>query len=454
MSRLDLRGRVTLATVAALGLGLVVLSVAINVLLSSRLSADASTVLRDRADAQLATLTTTRGRVHVVETPHDDALDEQAWVVTADGRTLVRSPARPDVQRAAAALASVDHPVERTVGEHVRLLAEPAYGRDGRRRIGTVVVGVSLLPYEHTERIALVGTIALDLFVLAAAALLVRRAVGAALRPVAEMTQRAADWSEHDLHRRFDMGPPRDELTGLAATLDGLLGRIDAVLRHEQRFSAEMAHELRTPLSGVRAEAELALRPGAAEGELREALERVLAGTDRMATAIETLLTAARGDAATSAGACDPYPPVSEVAESMRQAAAAHDVAIEVDGAPGAVSVGADAQVVAQAIHPLLDNAVRHAATSVHVRFRTDGGEVVVAVEDDGPGIAARDVERIFQPGATSGAGAGLGLPLARRLARACGGDVRGVPIAGGGGRFELRLPGTAVGRSGSVQAP
>jgi two-component system, OmpR family, sensor kinase len=451
VTRLDLRGRVTLATILALGLGLVVLSVAINLLLSSQLSADASTVLRDRGDAQLATLTTTkRGGLHVVEAPRDEPLDTQAWVF-ADGRTRVRSPARPEVERAAAALATVNRPVERTIGEHVRLLAEPAYARDGRR-IGTVVVGLSLLPYEHTEQIALIGTIVLDLFVLMAAALLVRRSVGAALRPVAEMTERAADWSERDLHRRFDMGPPRDELTGLAATLDGLLARIDSVLRHEQRFSAEMAHELRTPLSGVRAEAELALRPGAADGELREALERVLAGTDRMAAVIETLLTTARGDAAGKAGACDPYPPVSKVAESVRQAAAAHGVAIELDGEPGRLSVGADAQVVAQAVHPLLDNAVRHASGAVQVRFRTDGGQVVVAVVDDGPGVAGADVERIFQPGATSGGGAGLGLPLARRLARACGGDVCGVPHAGGGGHFELRLPGSAVRRSGTIQ--
>src|SRR4029079_6118700 len=103
-------------------------------------------------------------------------------------------------------------------------------------------------------------TVILARFVLRAGALAARRAVGAALRPVAEMTERAAHWSENDLHRRFGLGPPRDELTALAAQLDRLLRRIHPDLRHEQRFSAEMAHELRTPLAGVRAEAELALR--------------------------------------------------------------------------------------------------------------------------------------------------------------------------------------------------
>ena len=73
------------------------------------------------------------------------------------------------------------------------------------------------------------------------------------------MTAEAEDWGAHDLDRRFGMGPPRDELTGLAATLDGLLARIAASRRHEQRFAAEVAHELRTPLAGIRGRAELAI---------------------------------------------------------------------------------------------------------------------------------------------------------------------------------------------------
>ena len=102
------------------------------------------------------------------------------------------------------------------MGERFRLRAEPAFvGAGSGRRVGTVVVAVSLAPYEHTERIARYSTLLLDLFVLAAGVLLVRFAVGKALQPVADMTTRAAEWSEHDLDRRFDLGPPRDELTAL-----------------------------------------------------------------------------------------------------------------------------------------------------------------------------------------------------------------------------------------------
>ena len=90
------------------------------------------------------------------------------------------------------------------------------------------------------------------------------------------MTRQAADWSEHDLDRRFALGPARDELTQLASTLDGLLERLAASLRHEQRLSAEISHELRTPLASIVAEAQYALRHGRQTDESRATLEHIL----------------------------------------------------------------------------------------------------------------------------------------------------------------------------------
>ncbi len=436
---MSLRGRITLASIVALGAALVILTVAINLLLAYRLDADASAVLRSRADAQRSTLDVSDGGLRVEDVPSDQSLDEQTWVFAASGAVVERAKrVGADVQRTAFLLAGATVPRERTVGGRVRLRAEPVYGIGGAR-LGTVVVGLSLVPYRHTKSITLLGTLVLDLFVLLGSVLMARRAVGAALRPVAGMTAQAAEWSELDLHRRFGLGPPRDELTGLAATLDGFLGRIDAMVRREQRFSAEMAHELRTPLSGVRAEAELALRADAGDADRRDALVRVLAGTDRMEAAIETLLTTARNDAAPSAGSCDPYLPVAEVVDALRPGAAAHGVTVAVGGEPGHAAASADAHVVAQAVHPLLENATRHARSRVDVAIGAVGGEVVVAVRDDGEGVAEADAERIFGPGETTAGGAGLGLSLARRLARSCGGEV--VVVPGRGGLFELRVP-------------
>ena len=428
---MSLRTRVTLSTVGVLGVALIVISIGFNLLLADRLSADASTVLASRADAMAATVDTAGGGVRLREAPDDAALDAHAWVFDASGRTLTRSPASPRLARAVQALAHVSRRTEADPTEHIRLLARPV-GRDA-----VVVVGVSMDPYRHTERLAGAGTLVLAVFVLLFGALAARRAVGAALRPVADMTTTAAEWSETDLHRRFSLGPPRDELTGLAATLDGLLGRIDAALRHEQRFSAEVAHELRTPLSGVRGEAELALRSGTGDAELRAALEAVLAGTDRMATVIDTLLAAARSDAAR--GSSDPVAAARAAQQLVRSEAEAGGRRIVVRAPSEPLSVGAGEDVLTGALHPLLENAVRHAAARVEISVARENGGVVIAVADDGAGIAAEDAERIFEPGFSGAGGAGLGLPLARRLARSAGGDVIAVPQHGG--RLELRLP-------------
>jgi signal transduction histidine kinase len=439
MRRLDLRDRVTLATALVLALGLAVLTLGVYLLLSHQLDQDVSARLRERADAQRALVTVARGRVVVRDVADDGALDDQAWVF-ADGHVVRRPPASPAVQRAADALVDVDGATERSLDERLRFRAEPAYAPGGRRRIGTVVVGASLVPYEHTERIALLGALVLDAFVLAAGVLLARRAVGRALQPVAAMTRRAADWSEHDLDRRFELGPPRDELTALSATLDGLLARIASSLRHEQRFSAEMAHELRTPLSGVRGEAELALRTPGMSAEVREALERILHGTDRMERVIETLLTVARSDAELARGSSDARAGAARAIDALLAAAGQAGAALSFTPPAIPLRVGADEDAVAQALQPLLENAIRHASSTVSVTLARADGAVEIAVRDDGDGLGGAGAEELFEPGHSGVGGAGLGLPLARRLARACGGDVT-ADAAAPGGRFVLRLP-------------
>jgi signal transduction histidine kinase len=427
----SLRNRVTLGTVLVLGAGLAVISLALNLLLVGRLSADASAVLASRAAAVVTTVDTRDGRLRLRDAPDDQSLDQHTWIFAAGGAVVERSPVSGRLARAVQSLARVRRPTETNPTEHIRLLARPV------GRAGVVVVGVSMDPYRHTERLAVAGTLVLDLFVLLAGALVARRAVGLALRPVADMTATAAKWSEHDLHRRFGLGPPRDELTALAATLDALLGRIDAALRHEQRFSAEMAHELRTPLSNVRGEAELALRARRTNAQLRAALEAVLAGTDRMATVIDTLLAAARSDAVR--GSADAVAAARAAERLVRPEADAHRRRVVLRAEAEPLPVGAGADVVTGALHPLLENAVRHAAGAVEVDVARHDGQVVIAVRDDGAGIAPADAERIFEPGVSDAGGAGLGLPLARRLARSAGGDVVAVPQDGG--RVELRLP-------------
>jgi signal transduction histidine kinase len=443
MSRLTLRGRVTLAAVLVLAAGLAGLAVLFNVLLANSLDSDASAVLRNRAAAQVATIDLSHGGVRAGEGPNDAALDRDAWVF-ADGRVVEKpAVASAAATRAAGDLAAVTRPTDRTLDQNIRLRAVPVRGRDGARR-GTVVVAVSLVPYEHIRHIALVGTAILSFLLLVATAIAVRWSVRSALRPIAEMTARAADWSEHDLHRRFHLGPPRDELTTLAATFDGLLRRIEAVLRHEQRFSAELAHELRTPLTGLRGESELALLRPELDAESRTAFERVLESSRRMESVIEALLASARAELTGAARSCDPLPAVREAIGAVENVARSRDVEVQLAEPLSSLVVDADPAVVTRALYPLLENGVRHARHSVHIAVLPDDDGVTVAVSDDGPGLQGRDPDSVFAPGMSSSGGAGLGLPLARRLARSCGGDV--VAEANGGGRFDLRLPGGVAG--------
>ena len=134
-----------------------------------------------------------------------------------------------------------------------------------------------------------------SLLVVAVAA---RWLLGAALRPVARMTRQAAEWSEHDLDRRFALGAPHDELTELAATLDSLLDRVAASLRHEQRFSAELSHELRTPLARDRRRGRARAPPRArSRTEYRARARVVLRNADQLARTIDALVAAAQHEA-------------------------------------------------------------------------------------------------------------------------------------------------------------
>jgi two-component system OmpR family sensor kinase len=437
MSRMRIRDRVTIAAAITLAIGLAVLTVAVTLLVAARLDSDSSSVLRTRASAVLTTLAIDHDRIRVREPPNDELLDRDTWVF---GRTraVERPDSAPRTQAAADALAHTRRTSTRTVGQ-TKLLAVPVAG-SGHRRAGTVVVGLSLVPYRHTLHIALGGMILLDLFVLLVGSLVARRAVGVALRPVADMTAKAADWSDHDLDQRFGLGAPRDELTGLSATLDALLARIGASIRREQRFSAEVAHELNTPLSGLRAEAELALRPDAGIDEMRTALRQVMRGTDRMAAVIGTLLSAARTNADHSPGASNSVEALHIAVEAFAGRASDGGITISTHLPERSPLVGAESEMVVQALSPLLDNAILHATHEVRVTLGRDDGEVVFQVLDDGPGIGAAGRDRIFEPGASDHGSAGLGLPLARRLARACAGDVT-LAASDAGACFELRIP-------------
>ena len=436
------RTRLLLVVVGALAVALGVATIGFNVLLAHAASRDANTLLRARASSELALLRVEGNTIKVTETSTDPLGDSRVWIFR--GLKPVEQPrAKPETTLAARSLAGGPAQFLNVPDDtDERLYAVPIV-RDGVRA-GTLVTGISLAPYHHTQRTALVGSLTLFVVLLSITGIAAWWLLRSALRPVAQMTEQAGAWSEQDLDRRFGLGEPHDELTQLAATLDGLLDRLAASLRHERRFSAEMSHELRTPLAKLMAEAELALRRERSESDYRESLQAVLANAQQIERIVETLVSAAQHDAQPQGVAN-----ASDVAEAV-VAAHSHDaesrgVDLELVETPERVRVGVDQELAERILHPVVENALRYGRGKVQVRVTRNGSSVLFAVDDDGPGVLADENESIFEPavrgsaGRSSNSGAGLGLALSRRLARAVSGDVEAHP--GASGHFVVRLP-------------
>jgi signal transduction histidine kinase len=441
---ISLRTRLTVSTVLGAAVALAVLVAAFNLLLDARLRSDGDNVLRERATAVLRSLSTVDRRLSVAEAPDQGAIDAQTWIF-AGGRAI-EQPAGVDPrnQQAARSQARAELGFQTVTATHTRMEAVPV--REGSQRLGTVVVATSLTPYESTASSALVGSIVLGLLVLAAVAGLSRRLIGRALRPVARMTAEAASWGEHDLSRRFYAAEPHDELTSLASVFDGLLGRLAESLRREQRLTAEVSHELRTPLAKILAEAELSSGRERSPQLYRATLESIERYARDLQRVLETLLASARAGASREPARCDACESAERAAEPLRETLAAQGKAIQViSPKPARIAVGGE--VVERILSPLLENAARFARRDIAIAIAAGNGEVILEIRDDGPGVNPHDRERVFEPGfrgaeasTDAHAGAGLGLPLVRRLARAAGGDVEAM-ASSGGARFAVRLP-------------
>ncbi|MGI8411152.1 MAG: histidine kinase dimerization/phospho-acceptor domain-containing protein, partial [Solirubrobacteraceae bacterium] len=366
-----LRGRLLLSVLAAIGLTLAALTAGFNLVLDGRLDGDASGVVQARASAELAGLRVDQGRIVLPEAPDDRTPDIQIWVFRGPvALERPRSGAAND--GAAAALARGPRATREVARTHTRLYSLPV--AQSGRRLGAVVAGVSLLPYEQTARTALVASGVLALVVLIAVGLAARWLISKALRPVARMTLQAATWSDRNLERRFALGAPHDELTQLAFTLDGLLDRLAASLGHEQRLSAELSHELRTPLANIAAQAQFALRHTEQVQDGEDALGQILLSTSRMTRTLDTLIAAARAE-------LDPHRATSDAASGARAAVTAcaslgAEQGVEVTVEPGLepIRVAVEEGVVERILAPLIENACRHAAGRVQIVTDRDGG--------------------------------------------------------------------------------
>ena len=218
---------------------------------------------------------------------------------------------------------------------------------------------------------------------------------------------------------------PPAEMRPLVEALNGLFARIATLLESERRFTADAAHELRTPIAGIRTQAQVAL--GADDlGERRHALQATLAGCDRATHLVDQLLTLARLESTSAAAglSTDLGRLVQGVVADLASAALAKQQTIELD-APDLCEVQGDDTLLGILVRNLVDNAVRYspAGARIRVRITASASQTLLVVEDSGPGLGDDDLrrlgERFFRVLGSDQPGSGLGWSIVRRIASA-----------------------------------
>ena len=428
-SRRSLRFRITLVVGVVAVVALVLLSRLGAGLVASTLTGAADAELRAQATTVAGTLRTDGTAaggpaIRIVDTAG----------APADGRGPL--PLRDsDIRRLASGAAITTF----ADGEFRRWLAVPAVVPDGSTRLvvasGTLVGGATLLAR------AAVGFLLAALVVAAVIALAAWAATRAALRPVDRMRASAAALPPGE---RLPVPESRDELRALAEAINGLLARRDDAVARLERFTGDAAHELRSPVASIRAQAEVAVaHPDPALSD--DTLRAIAGEAERLTTMLSDLLALARADAGRRA---DPEP--VDLLAAVRAALAR----LPADGpvtelvAPAPAYVAAGPGEIALVLDNLLGNAARYAHTVVRVAVLPAGRWVRLLVDDDGPGIPAADRARIFDrftrlapEHTTDGGGAGLGLALVDGLVRGRGGTVTAGAAPDGGARLEVRWP-------------
>ncbi|MCO5169032.1 MAG: ATP-binding protein [Planctomycetes bacterium] len=268
-----------------------------------------------------------------------------------------------------------------------------------------------------------------------------------ALRPLHELVNDARSLAAEGLGQRLAEPTAGSELGELARLLNVMLSRAEETMGRLRRFAADASHELRTPLTRMRGEAEVALRvddPAVA----RAALESIVDELDSMRRLVEALLELARGDTAElrAAAPFDLAALVRELGEEARVVGETRELGVRVEVPDGPVVVQGSRDLIVRALWNVVDNALGYvpAGGGVSLSLGMDGERARVTVQDDGPGVPADLVPHLFQPFGRGAEGRvrghGLGLALARTIARRAGGDLAHVPTPRGAA-FALTLP-------------
>ncbi len=277
--------------------------------------------------------------------------------------------------------------------------------------------------------------------ILPLAVLLVWLALVRGIRPLSELESRIRARRPDDLSPLDDHAVPQ-EVAPLVASVNDLLTRLKDSIATQKRFLADAAHQLKTPLAGLRMQAELAQREGASEEELKQSLQQIGLASVRATHTVNQLLALARAEGGSAALAHEPCDLAALTIEVVRQAvptALEHGTDLGYEGpepgAPHLVRMG-NPVLLKEMLRNLVENALHYARTpgtgaavvTVRLRANPPGGGLALEVEDNGPGVPAAERELVFQPFyrvlGTNVDGTGLGLPIVREIAEQHGASV------------------------------
>jgi len=332
-------------------------------------------------------------------------------------------------------------------GEPVRIAAlyQPVYD-DTMRGIALIQVGESREARRDLSRKILFDTLWRQAVLVSAAALLAWFAVRFVLRPLMQLRQDVEARAPTDLSD-FDPARVHKEVRPLVAAMNGYMARLQALIADQRRFIADASHQLRTPLTVLKTQAELALRENDPEA-MREIVESIAQTTDSTVHLANRLLTLARAGHGAAEGefALISLTDIArQVGLELAQQAVKEGIDLSLESTDK-VMVEGSALLLHEMIANLVDNAIRYTPPGGRVSLRTsNNAQPLLEVEDSGPGIPATERERVFAPfyraasaQLVNAAGTGLGLTIVRDIAASHGAHIRLTDAVGGGLKVEV----------------
>ncbi len=437
MNRRSLRLRVTLSAVAATTAVLAIGSVGLTVFQRASLTATLDETLERRATDAVAQFARFGADFEAGAAP-----EQFVQIIGVDGRVVASSP---NLSQAPPLRIPTPQTSERVFRTLDGLPVDDDSFRVLTRRLdagGVIHVGTSADVVGESIA-ALIGGLAITVPLLdLALGWLIWVFVGRTLRPVQAITDEVQTIGVTELDRRVPVPSSDDEVQRLAETMNRMLERLQRSIDRQQRFVADASHELRSPLTRLRTSLEVEqANPDDPRTVLGEALEEVV-GMQRLT---EDLLELARADGGSLRFDPTPLDLDDIVMRELERLSTRGRVLVDRSGLSGAHVLGDRAQL-ARAIRNLLDNAERHASSTVLVALNEVEGEAVLKITDDGAGVDPSVAQVIFErfgraddSRTPTHGGTGLGLAIAREIAERHNGSLR--LVDGRGATFELRMP-------------